>query len=378
MLWPINQVLVIFLRGRVKPNSVLHVCYPVHIVHYTVELLRAEGFNADYLALGDSTDWTLCDYRLRRWKKWIPLTLTEFWYFWRVLAKYQTVQFHFMTGISQSGWEWPILKRLGRKIVVYYSGCETRDSALNKQFHPDFNICEECDYNAVLCDGAVNQLRRKLAQRYADLELVTTPDMKDFVPHAIHFPFFAPPAQIVPSRTRPHWPANGLFRVVHATNHPGIEGTGQIAEAIQRLAGKGLPIEFRHLYRTPYRQVLQEFADADLSIGKMKMGYYANAQIEAICCGTPTLTWVRPDLIDDAVRESGVVLCDMESIEDVVGTLMSNPDRLQLLQQEGPERIRAIHDNGLLARRLIAMYQALQAGENTRTMARFDGLRVDQ
>jgi hypothetical protein len=83
----------------------------------------------------------------------------------------------------------------------------------------------------------------------------------------------APPA---PRRDR----ANGALQLVHVTVHPGLEGTAMIRNTVQRLRDKGHPIELRVLSWVTPAEVLAAFAEADLAIGKMKMGYYANADRE--------------------------------------------------------------------------------------------------
>ncbi len=375
LLWPLNQVLAIMLRRRVVADSVLHVCFPFHIVHYTVELLRLRGFNADYVAVGGDPDWKLCDFHFQRWRKWMPLALTEFWFFWRVVSRYQTVQFHFMQGISRSGWEWPVLKRLGRKIVVYYSGCEARDWRRNMALHPEINICQDCDYGRDLCSNALSVKRRMLSRRFADLEMITTPDLRDFIPGAIHFPFFSPPENIVPERNRPHWPDNGCLRIVHVTNHPGIEGTARIAATVERLRTRGHSVEFRHLRGVPYDRVLRELADADLSVGKMKMGFYANAQIEALCCGVPTITHIRPDLTPQAISVTGLMFSSLDQLEGDIERLLGHAEELAAMRRDGPAAIRALHDNDDLTDRLIALYRELHRGRRTGDLQAWSGLR---
>lgn len=369
LIWPLNRVLVVLFRNRVLPRSVLHMCYPVHIVHDTVLLLRRHGYTADYMALGDSQDWTKCDFRFRRFAKWMPLTLTEFWWFWRVVARYQVVHLHFMSGVAQTGWEWPVLKRMGRKIVVYHSGCEIRDRERNMALHPDMNICQDCDYDASICTDPVNLLRQALCRKYADLELLTTPDMKDFVPQGIHFPFFSPLDEAVPSRQRPYWPENGCFRIVHVTNHPGIEGTRHIQAAVDKLRAKGCAVEFIHLSRVPHHEVLAALVDADLSIGKMKMGYYANAQIEAMRCGAPTITCVREELMTNELRASALIFSTLDNLAETIEHFINHPDELAARRRDAPNDIRQLHDNEKLARKLISMYDALNLGKSQEDIA---------
>ena len=59
----------------------------------------------------------------------------------------------------------------------------------------------------------------------------------------------------------------------------------------------------------PHDQVIKAFSEADLAIGKMKMGYYANTQIESMVIGVPTITYVRPEFITKELQDSGFILC---------------------------------------------------------------------
>jgi hypothetical protein len=178
--------------------------------------------------------------------------------------------------------------------------------------------------------------------------------MKDFVPEAIHIPFFI---------TRPDPPlrpntAAGPFKIVHATNHPGIEGSRQIRLAIDALKAKGHAINYVELTGVTHARVLAELAGADLSIGKMKMGYYANLQIEAMMAGVPAVTYLRPQFITDALRQSGFIFADLETLEGVLDHYLSHPDALAGKRALARSSILSLHDNAAIA----AQYQALYAG----------------
>ena len=84
-----------------------------------------------------------------------------------VVARYEIVHAHFMVTLTRSGWEWPLLKRMGRRLVVHYRGCEIRDRALNQRLHPEVNICQECDYRPRLCEAPINVQRRRWRPRTA-------------------------------------------------------------------------------------------------------------------------------------------------------------------------------------------------------------------
>jgi len=360
LAYPVNFALARARRGIRFPNSVLHVSYMVHIPYYTTRVLRRHGWKADYLAVGESAVWSLCDYRkLARWR--FDLALRELFLFWSVVAKYEVVHLHFMITMSVTGWELPLLKRMGRKIVVHFRGCEARNRERNMALHPEVNICQDCDYNATVCRSSTNVRRRRLAKRYGDRVLVTTPDMKDFLPEAEHFPFFAPEIDEIAPSSNGEPPHDHPFRIVHVTNHPGIEGTPAIRRAVEKLKQKGHAIEFVFLNGVPHEQVLAALRSADLAIGKMKMGYYANAQIESMAAGVPTITYVRPEFVSDELLSSGFILCELANLEATLEHYLTHPHALEAKRRIARASILRLHDNDALAQRLIGIYSELRS-----------------
>lgn len=353
ILWPVNRVLAFLLEGRATPDSVLHISYMVHIPYETVRHLRRHGMKADYLAIGRSGHWNKCDFNFVP-SPIPPLrALQEFWLFWTLIARYQVIHAHFMYTISETGWELPLLRRMNRKLVAHFRGCEARDRVRNMQLHPDVNICQTCDHHPYVCQTESAARRRAWATEFADATLVTTPDMKDFVPSAVHFPFFSPDVaeRDVPIvQKRP-------FTIVHITNQPGIEGTADIQEAIETLKVRGHDIDFRWLIDMPHADVLAAIAGADLAVGKMKMGYYANAQIETMACGVPTVTFVREEFMTAQLRNSGFIFSTLPNLAETIEHYIRNPDALEAKRRIARSSILELHDNDVLARRLADIYR---------------------
>jgi hypothetical protein len=360
VLMPVNQVLARLLARRVVPGSVLHVSVMVHVPYYMVRILREHGVRADYLAVGDSPWWDKADlhYRPTRWP--LVSVLKEMWWVWCVVSRYAIVHSHFMMTVTRTGWEWPLLRRMGRHIVVHYRGCEIRNRERNQQLHPAMNICQECDYDPAPCEAPINVRRRRLAAEHGSAFLVTTPDMKDFASRATHVPFFVTRSDLV---ARPRGARHdGAFKIVHATNHPGIEGSRHIRRAIDGVRARGFAIQYVELTAVTHERVLAELADADLCIGKMKMGYYANLQIESMAAGIPTITHVRPELLTDELERSGFIFATIDTLESILAHYVSNPEALEAKRRLARQSILALHDNAAIAGRYIALYASLEAG----------------
>lgn len=350
---PLNLVLSWLLKRRYVPGSVLHVSYMGHVPFHTVQTLRAHGVKANYLAVGDSPIWSAADFHMQ--PSWLPpFTIArEMWMVWRVLAQHEIVHAHFMVTVTRTGWELPWLRRMGRKLVVHYRGCEVRDRTRLVAAHPDMNICQDCDYVPRTCEAEHNVARRRLADAYANAVLVTTPDLQEFASGAEHMPFFAPsipPNTASRSGVRP-------FRIVHATNHPGIEGTARIRAAVDALRQKGFDVDLQVLSGATQAEVLAALTDADLAIGKMKMGYYANAQIESMAAGVPTITYVRQEFMTPALERSGFIFATLDTLHDVVEHYLTHPEALRQKREQARRSILELHDNATISARYVNVYR---------------------
>lgn len=324
----------------------------VHVAFHTVRLLRERQVNADYLAIGESAWWNRADLTFRPTRIPVWSVVKEMWWVWSIVSRYEIVHSHFMSLVSRDSWEWPLLRSMDRHIVVHYRGCEIRDREINQRLHPAVNICQECDYEPWIC--VASAARRRIAQQHGSAFLVTTPDLKDFAPKAHHVPFFvmqptAPLGDRAPTAGRP-------FKIVHATNHPGIEGTRHIHDAVNALRARGFAINFVDLRGVTHERVLRELSDADVTIGKMKMGYYANFQVESLAAGVPAITFVRPEFLTPALEASGLIFATIDTLEATVERLIRHPEELAAKRAVARASLAALHDNLAIADQLKAVY----------------------
>lgn len=358
LLWPLDQLLGVAFRDRgFKPRSVLHVSYMVHIPWQVTRELRKLGWHADYLAIGTSPHWTQCDMKVPD-SHVLMRAFVEWWFFWRVVARYQVVHLHFMLTPSEDAWELKLLRRMGRVVVAHFRGCEARERARNMALHPEMNICQQCDYNATVCSSDQSVRRKDLASRWATVTLVTTPDMLDFMPKAQVSSFFAPHVNEEPFRG---WDGSRPLRLVHATNHPGIEGTDEIIAAVKRLQDKGLAIQLQVLGDVNHAAVMRAMRQADLAIGKMKMGYYANSQIESMALGVPTITWVRPEFLTPELEASGFIICHLRNLDTTLEYYLKHPKVLDEKRQRARSSILQLHNNHQVALGMVHAYAAKEA-----------------
>lgn len=360
LFYPVNRVLVLVYRHK-KPHGVLHISTVTHQPYVITHHLRAQGFAADFLAKGEgwlSYNEEGWDFRMSRPLLPGPIRfLYEFCWAWALYPRYEVIHSHFLQMIGSGFWELPFLKRMGKKVVFHFRGDDIRRKKVNLQLNPDLNCCQECDYPKEYCENSQRDFLAQKAKRYGSLFLVTTPDLNDFFPEAIHFPFMLPelPGQIPPLRMKEGF--GKPIKILHLTNHEGIDGTSHLVEAVHRLRQEGYEVELLSPRKVPFQEILQIYPEVDISVGKLRMGYYANAQIESMYFGIPTMCHIRENLLNK-IPGCPIINVRPETLYDKLRYFLDHPDELMKRGKRGPAFVRKHHSGDLLAKRLIDLYRS--------------------
>src|SRR6185503_7353198 len=108
--------------------------------------------------------------------------------FLRHAGRYDVYHFHFgRTLVPAHSPDLHLYHALGQKVVFHYHGCDIRDRAHMLAPHPHAT-CTECD---PFCVPPRQRMIRAAAARFADAELVSTPDLLESAPRAQHLPVAA-------------------------------------------------------------------------------------------------------------------------------------------------------------------------------------------
>ena len=365
-------IVAVFPPGKVpKDRDVLHTGHLSTKPRVICTCLKESGLKADYLAFThrfSRSSWLRADVLGADFlvNPLVPLSFLGFWgevwRFYRVVLRYKVLHCHSLRFPSDSGWELPYLKGTGTKIVIHYRGCDIRNPELYlKSAEQGYHYaCEQCDYAKSYCKNKRKEDLRHLAEKFGDCFLVTTPDLLDFVPHARLIPFFAPLSdfdQVSPKRA-----SKAQFEVVHATNHEGIDGTRHIIEAVERLKSEGHDVHLNILKRCPYDEAMLFYKGADLAVGKLFMGFYANFQVETMMLGTPTACYIRGDL-KKYMNGIEIIEVSPETVYNVLKRCISEPEKLKALGNRQREQAGRVHNNKELTSELVELYKKLTGQE---------------
>ncbi len=177
----------------------------------------------------------------------------------------------------------PLLKRLGRKIVVYYLGSEVRfPAAFSQEFGVDVANWGE----SVLRESLAPKLRKvRVAERYADA-IFSVPDQAGLQLR----PYFHTWLPVVVPLERAPRPQNSRPLVLHAPSTRDLKGTSHVVAAVEALKAAGHQFDFELISGRPRAEVLAALARADILVDELLLHGPGVLSAEAMLLGCAVAT----------------------------------------------------------------------------------------
>jgi len=279
----------------------------------------------------------------------------RFLFFLWALQHYQV--FHFFWGVSLLSWwrfhllDLPLLKLFGKKIVVHFRGLDIIDIK-------HFDYLREASRGEIVSKPALSrpdQLRKvKKWLRYADVVLISEPDLFEVVPTAILSPQVIDMAYWQPTRN-PLSAQDGIIRIVHAPSSRRKKGTDFIEATIDNLKKKGLPVELVLAEKLPYHKIKELYEISDIGIDQVLYGWHGKVSVELMALGKPVICNInevyrkyRPDL--------PIMHGDPRNLEAVVELLVKDIRLRTELGRKSREYVARYHDVEVVTDELLKLY----------------------
>lgn len=257
----------------------------------------------------------------------------------------------------------PLLRALGKRIVFHFCGCEVRRRDITLREY-DISGCLECV--SLVCLQKHHPDPRK-----ADVTLVSTPDLLEFVPGAQLMPG---PVDLEKWTPRPPRTtlisADDPIRILHAPSDREIKGTRHLLAAVERLKAAGYPVEVLLLEGVPHSDVVQFCNRADLAVDQLMIGAYGTVSIEMMAKGVPVVCRIRDDLRQYYADDLPIVSAEPfgggdegrpvagSDIYAVLEELILHPESWADLGRRGIEYVTREHEMHRVAERVLPLYEA--------------------
>jgi hypothetical protein len=177
---------------------------------------------------------------------------------------------------------YPLLKRLGKKIIVYYLGSDVRHvSALSQEYGIDTTDWGPA-FNRDPLDAKLQRIR--WGELYADL-VYSVPDQAGLQIrpyfHA-HIPVDVDIETRIHGRTRP--------RILHAPSRRDLKGTSFVLAAVERLRAEGLELDFELLSGVARKDVIAMLQNTDIVVDELFLHGPGVLSAEAMYAGCAVAT----------------------------------------------------------------------------------------
>ena len=253
--------------------------------------------------------------------------------------------------------DFPLLRKLGKRIITYFVGNDARhSSAFDQQYGFAFNssdVLKEMIEGVSEAEPLARPLHNlRMAELYSDLilnvptqsGLALRPYMRSFV-------------LLEMSRYECRIPAREAPVVVHAPSLKAAKGTDVILNALERLCSEGVAFDLRLLHGVPNQEVIAELTNADVAIDQLYLLYYGKFGAEAMACGCALATSNREDC-EPIPPNRPIWHIDPANIYDQLKHLLTDKELRIRLARESRRYVERYHDHVKLASYFIENLEA--------------------
>lgn len=265
--------------------------------------------------------------------------------------------FHFFWGVSLwSIWRFhlldlPLLHILKKKIIVHFRGLDVVD--IN---HFDY-LREKALHNDII-EPPINRpdQQRKIRKwiKYADVVLISEPDLHYVVPNAILSP------QVIDlnywqTTREPLSIKDGIVRIVHAPSSRRKKGTEFIEKAVVELQKKGYKIKLILAEKLPYDKIKELYEISDIGVDQLLYGWHGKVSVELMALGKPVICNINPKY-GKYKPDLPIVHADPKSIISVLEDLVCNEAKRLEIGNKSKGYVAKYHDVEIVTDQLLSLY----------------------
>ncbi|WP_067865099.1 glycosyltransferase [Neptuniibacter marinus] len=303
-----------------------------------------------------------------RWLK----QLVRLKYFYNSLFRFDIYSFYFGQTLLPYSLDLPLLKLLGKKIVMTYCGSDIRLSEVEKERNPYWEIIVE-NFSGGLNDPKKDNTKKikmlwqgiwvdkfiapRNLYHSASLYIPRYKIIKDVWVHNLSFSEFLNDYSAAPLVKKNA--LNESIVIVHAPTSPAIKGTKYFNTVISNLIRDGYDIEYIELTNMDHKDVVHELYKADIVLDQILLGGFGSLSVEAMAFGKPVICYLIESVKEKHYPECPIVNANISNIEDKIKELVSNKEYRDLLSQKGVGFVRDNFDYIKINEQVIDIYNEL-------------------
>ncbi|GAB6107657.1 glycosyltransferase [Fusibacter bizertensis] len=259
--------------------------------------------------------------------------------------------FHFATTLALDNTDMPLLKKMGKKVIMQYWGSDVRLLSIAKKHNPYTKVKET---NEDVIKKRLETISKYISHCFVDFELAEY--VKNYHKHVHITRASIDLNQFVYSDTQDY--SSEKLLIVHAASSPEFKGTKYIVKAIESLKSK-YNFDFELITGMSNEEAIEIYKKADIIIDQLHFGTYGVFAIEAMALGKPVVSWVSEYMRELLPKELPIIIANQDTIKRVLMDLLDNQDQLKQIGKESRAYVEKYHDSNLIAKNHIEIYNSL-------------------
>jgi glycosyltransferase involved in cell wall biosynthesis len=257
----------------------------------------------------------------------------------------------------------PVLRSLGKKIVVTYQGCDIRQKGFSTQHFPT-SACALPDCYGGFCNNETDFIKRKRSERfarYAHRIYALNPDLLHVLPSKAEF---LPYASVDISQWQPtNNPLSNKITILHSPTNRTVKGTKYIVEAISKLKEIYSNVDFMLIENIPHNQVQDLYQKADIAIDQLLIGWYGGFAVEMMALAKPVICYIREEdlkfIPPEMKTDLPLINANPENMFNVLKQTMEAREKWKDIGLRSRAYVEKWHDPLIIATKLKAVYESI-------------------
>jgi len=196
---------------------------------------------------------------------------------------------------------------------------------------------------------------RTFGSKFADAEIVSTPDLLEYAPEATWIPNCIP------------W--HGLSKIDrnddriiigHAPTNRLYKGTKYILEAMEQLKKEYPNVDCLLIENKPHKEAMQLLQTCDIVVDSVDvLGWYGVLTNEVQQMGIPCCTWIKPGLEPYLEEPSGIVNVTKDNLTQRLEELILDENLRRDLGRSGEKYVEKVHNNRKICEKILTVYDQI-------------------
>ncbi|WP_135606412.1 glycosyltransferase [Methanococcoides sp. NM1] len=198
---------------------------------------------------------------------------------------------------------------------------------------------------------------KSFGSRFADAEIVSTPDLLEYAPGAVWIP-----NPIEWHGLKKRYRNDDKIVIGHAPTNRFYKGTKYFIEAIKDLKKEYPNVECLLIENTSHRETLESIRNCDIvvdSVGfydKRQVGWYGVLTNEVQQMGIPSCTWIKQSMKPYLEEPSGIFNVTKNDIREKLEQLIIDDDLRRHLGEQGRNYVEKLHNDKKLCSNFMGIY----------------------